>query len=342
MDENLIAIINLSYALDTRACDFYSRLAQSFEDADLRKFWEQMAADEREHTEYWRELLETAQKDRIAQVFENELDLKKEIESLVQRVEKMDAENKRVREAEKAFLLAFQYELYLMHQALSLMLHFVGPFAVVRKPMEEYENHVLGLAQAYERWGQKSPAIMALSEALCCLWKQRKRMVYEAATDVHTGVLNRRALMRTVTTLCNLARRNRAEVGVLLVDVDHLRAINEQFGMEIGDAVLKAVTDCVRSRVRSSDVVGRYSGDEFMVFLATVSPDAVAAVADDIRRRIEADRTTPAPFTVSIGTAHGTPEGEVDKFLDDLIRRAEQRLYDAKRAGRNRTEATRA
>ncbi len=163
-----------------------------------------------------------------------------------------------------------------------------------------------------------------------------------AASDPLTGVASRQALVQRGQQLFSLARRGRRPLSVLTLDVDGLGRINDRFGQEMGDEVLRTVASRLREALRTSDVVGRIGGEEF----AVVMPDTEIAggrIAAERARGAVADDGLFAPgtreeirFTVSIGVA---PLGAADIDLEGLLRRAQAALDEAKRAGRDRVAA---
>lgn len=157
-----------------------------------------------------------------------------------------------------------------------------------------------------------------------------------ATTDMLTGLLNRRAI--TERALAELERCERAgsSLSVALVDVDHFKRVNDTHGHMIGDRVLRAVADALTSNVRPYDHVGRWGGEEFLLVLPEVDGDAGTALADRVRARLAATDMGlgPGSVTVSMGVAGTAPGQHLD--LDALLSRADQALYAAKDAGRNR------
>jgi diguanylate cyclase (GGDEF)-like protein len=167
---------------------------------------------------------------------------------------------------------------------------------------------------------------------------QLRRRVHEleqlARTDALTGLYNRRHMEEELTALSSAARRQGTPLGMLLVDVDHFKRINDRLSYQAGDKALQSVADRIRSLVRAEDVVGRWGGDEFVVLLP--SSDLDAALVLGRRLRVEAAGSVngdgPAlPVTVSIGCAATyQPEGPA------LIAAADAALHRAKGRGRNR------
>jgi diguanylate cyclase (GGDEF)-like protein len=144
--------------------------------------------------------------------------------------------------------------------------------------------------------------------------------------DGLTGLYNRRGLFALGEHTLRVARRRGRRLGVIYLDVDGLRAVNDRFGHARGDEALRTVADVLRACIRESDVVGRVGGDEFVV-LAESEPDATADLVARVRRRIErADQTGGQPFrlSLSIGAADWEPGEQVT--LQELIERAGERM----------------
>lgn len=168
----------------------------------------------------------------------------------------------------------------------------------------------------------------------------RRRLKLQALsfTDPLTEAVNRRGLIARGDSL--LASHGSA-VAVLLVDLDHFKAINDRHGHCAGDAVLVDFADRTRAQLGDGDdFVARYGGEEFVVVLAMSTPEETRRRAEALRRRIDALpsrwKDTAIPFTISIGIAHGRAG---DTTILDLIERADAGLYLAKDAGRNRVAA---
>lgn len=158
-----------------------------------------------------------------------------------------------------------------------------------------------------------------------------------ARTDDLTGVANRREFMRVATAELERHRRSDRGLAVLVLDLDHFKRVNDEHGHAVGDEVLvQFARRCVTS-MRAVDVVARIGGEEFAVLMPEADADAAAAAAERIRATIEADpmqtEAGPVAVTVTIGVA-GFAAADLD--LSNLLRRADQALYDGKADGRNR------
>jgi diguanylate cyclase (GGDEF)-like protein len=161
------------------------------------------------------------------------------------------------------------------------------------------------------------------------LLRQLERLSRE---DALTGLANRRSWDETLAHEFERARRHDSGLAVLLCDVDHLKEINDRHGHATGDRVLKVAAEVLRERVRMGDLPARLGGDEFGVICPDTGIAAAWALAEDLRARFgelsPAGASVPA-VTVSIGVACREP---VDVSPTDVVLRADNRLYDAKRA----------
>jgi two-component system, cell cycle response regulator len=171
-------------------------------------------------------------------------------------------------------------------------------------------------------------------DALERVRNERDNLRRDAQTDALTGLLNRRSLQSHVTSRCEAKER----FGVLFMDLDHFKAVNDKHGHEMGDRVLVAVASVLKAALRPGDVVGRYGGEEFVAIVAGAGPESARLVAERLRGSIETmlpPKGGPSKLTLSIGTTVFDPR-QMDERTEDLLHRADMALYAAKRTGRNR------
>jgi len=173
-----------------------------------------------------------------------------------------------------------------------------------------------------------------------------QRIIKLASTDSLTGLLNRRAFMERMNEEIRRASREKRPLSLIMSDIDHFKRINDTFGHQVGDMVLQKFTRQLTESSRIYDFVGRYGGEEFVHCLPGADATKAGSVAERIRMRVEAmrivmpDRSEPIQITVSSGTALFRPES--DDSLDLMLKRADDALYRAKKAGRNRVCTTNA
>jgi diguanylate cyclase (GGDEF)-like protein len=156
-----------------------------------------------------------------------------------------------------------------------------------------------------------------------------------AATDQLTGLPNHRGVQETLKLMVAQASRTVSPLAAILFDLDHFKTINDVYGHDSGDELLAAVGVAFRNTIRTSDFVGRYGGEEFLVLLPASSREGALQVAESVRRAIAATRvpSIDQPISTSAGVAI-MPDDAGDAVT--LFRAADRALYAAKRAGRNR------
>jgi diguanylate cyclase (GGDEF)-like protein len=134
------------------------------------------------------------------------------------------------------------------------------------------------------------------------------------------------------------AERKHSEIGIILLDIDHFKQVNDQFGHDCGDVVLRTVGELLQKGVRIGDVVCRFGGEEFVLMLAEASREATWKRAEQLRKtignsQIRYDDHVIGPVTISAGVSIFPHDGTRP---DQLIRTADEALYEAKNNGRNR------
>jgi diguanylate cyclase (GGDEF)-like protein len=136
--------------------------------------------------------------------------------------------------------------------------------------------------------------------------------------------------------------REQRVMAVLIFDIDLFKSVNDRFGHDAGDAVIRHVADVCRNEIGTSEILARIGGEEFVLLLPGTTGERAAARADAIRRRLEATafevEGAEVRVTVSIGVAEAAAQMEC---VGDLMKRADQALYQAKRDGRNRVRCAR-
>lgn len=158
-----------------------------------------------------------------------------------------------------------------------------------------------------------------------------------AATDPLTGLMNARAYYATCEQLISGALRTGAPFAVLFIDLDHFKRVNDTYGHEAGDTVLRDTAACLLRNTRLSDALGRIGGEEFSMFLPNTDLQGALTLAEKLRLDIESlmptTGETQLKITASIGVAPNLPHHHA---IEDIQRDADQAMYHAKQEGRNR------
>lgn len=196
-------------------------------------------------------------------------------------------------------------------------------------------------------WALMSAVVMDYAGQSCILAtfndiSERKAMEIElqrlATTDELTGAATRRHFLDLAGQELRRARRFQHPLSVLVFDIDHFKPVNDRFGHAAGDTVLRAVSESVRRGLREVDTFGRIGGEEFAVVLPETEGPSAALAGERVRRAVAATLHGVeglGPVTVSIGVAELASS---DEGLQDIMDRADNALYRAKRLGRNRVE----
>jgi len=156
-----------------------------------------------------------------------------------------------------------------------------------------------------------------------------------ASTDPLTGLENRRFFNHTGNVDFNIMKSEKKSLSVLMIDLDHFKIINDNYGHDAGDKVLQKVAQTLQGSFRSADKICRYGGEEFLVLLKGTGTQDSLRIAEEVRQRIaflDFPEYKDMRITTSIGVAHMTNE---DEDLNQIIIRADKALYYAKNNGRN-------
>ncbi|MBI4731879.1 MAG: diguanylate cyclase [Chloroflexi bacterium] len=166
--------------------------------------------------------------------------------------------------------------------------------------------------------------------------KAEQELKHLAITDPLTGLPNRRHFFSQAELAFSRANKPTFDLAILMLDIDHFKKVNDQYGHAAGDIVLHEIAQTIQSNLRSNDISGRYGGEEFSVILSRINQDEICQIADRLCKTIAQNALKVGRdeihVTLSIGIAvldAATPS------LDVLLQQADQAMYAAKQAGRN-------
>lgn len=167
----------------------------------------------------------------------------------------------------------------------------------------------------------------------------KEKHIVLSMTDALTGILNRRALYETLEKELLRSAREKTPLSVIMMDIDFFKKINDNYGHNAGDAVLKELVRRVLAELRPYDTFGRYGGEEFVILLPGAFMYEVLVVSERVRNAI---RNTPFPIgstDIQVTSSFGVAEFDFKENSDTLINRADVALYKAKHNGRDRIES---
>ncbi|MGA8873239.1 MAG: diguanylate cyclase [Candidatus Acidiferrales bacterium] len=168
----------------------------------------------------------------------------------------------------------------------------------------------------------------------------REELRFKATHDALTGIPNRATVLEAINHERSRQVRDANSFGIVLIDIDHFKRVNDSYGHLVGDAVLKSIAQQIVGCVRPYDTVGRYGGEEFLVVVPLSDASGTMSLAERVRRRIESTPVSsdsgPIHVTISCGVA--VCSGETSIEVQSLLYLADEALYRAKAGGRNRCE----
>lgn len=197
------------------------------------------------------------------------------------------------------------------------------PVRVRVAPMKNEAGAIVGAVEIFS----DNTANVQLSQRLA----QMERL---ALLDSLTGLANRRYLESIVRSRLEELRRNNWPFGILFIDIDNFKSINDKYGHEIGDQVIKMTSRTLDATSRAFDVVGRWGGEEFVAVIANAETNELFDVGERMRSLVEHSMLSAPEYlfvTVSVGGAQAVP----DDTIESLVKRADDKLYQAKHSGKN-------
>ena len=328
-------IIYLCITINKRASEIYKKLSGAEDNKELKLFWKEMADEEKVHEVFWNNVKTFAQECRLPHVFDDLLATESELEKLLEKVEFLLKRWEADHSTENALILAYRLEYYMLHPSFEMLYHTLKPLGGETDLEDTYDLHVNRFIDIFVRYGNITPELELLGETLQSLWQRNKILTKLVMFDVLTGLLNRRGFLVLAKEISYLSHRNKENVGLLMIDIDEFKKINDKHGHPKGDEVLKAVAESLKRSVRKSDIVGRFGGEEFIVLLPAVGPAILPRIAETIRQGVENMQPAGIPVTISVGGTQGAMHVDPDATLFSWIAEADDRLYQAKAKGKN-------
>jgi diguanylate cyclase len=216
----------------------------------------------------------------------------------------------------------------------------------IAMPMNTWTERALVLACAITALGRCASTGLYGSSMREALYKRgnelkaaHARIEELAQVDELTGLLNRRYIMRSLNEEIDRAQRTCAACSIAIIDLDFFKRINDQFGHPVGDEVLRTFAITLFANLRTTDKVGRYGGEEFLMILPDTAKDAAVGTINRLRAIVSQVEWAGTSSIIYLTMSAGVSEIREEDTAADILARADAALYNAKNAGRNRVIA---
>lgn len=188
--------------------------------------------------------------------------------------------------------------------------------------------------------GQLINMQVSLAQKADALEGAQKELELLASLDPLTRLYNRRYFAKAAKTILDLAKRNKKELTIVMLDIDNFKAINDLYGHKVGDNVIIELAKELEVNTRNSDVICRFGGEEFIILLPETDMNGAKIIAEKIRKNTEkilvnTNQGRDISFTVSLGLS--SVDITEDNSIEPAISRADKAMYEAKKSGKNRT-----
>jgi diguanylate cyclase (GGDEF)-like protein len=177
--------------------------------------------------------------------------------------------------------------------------------------------------------------LLVLGLSLLTQGRYQRKLAAQAALDPLTKAMNRQTCEEFYELLLEQCRHQHQSLSVLVFDVDYFKSVNDKYGHDMGDLVLKRLVKELRSQTRYADAVCRWGGEEFVLLLGNCNREKAWSLADRIRQRVMTLDFNAGTGTFQITLSCGVAEARLEEDLAEVVKRADAALYRAKDSGRN-------
>lgn len=333
MDKTL-KILNICRRLDVISSSMYKSFSSRSSAPARKSFWDGLADEEAEHILFWEEMKEKYSEGIIPDIINDKERVLKTLSKIVRNARALEREAAHADE-KSFFLHAYRMEMHLMDDVFLNFFNFASTISSQLTCYIDYENHLDTFFSGMNRLSDGSFETKLVVETVKNLWKRNNELVQQNMLDYLTGVYNRNAFFSILSPYAYLAVRNKTPVAVMMIDIDDFKRTNDTLGHPAGDVVLKETAAVIRKRIRKSDIIARYGGDEFIVFLYGIDQAAAQSLAESIHDEHKKAMLRLSSSTVSIGVSWSIMTGKPDEEILSMIRSADNSLYRVKRRGKS-------
>ncbi|MGM0442173.1 MAG: GGDEF domain-containing protein [Elusimicrobiota bacterium] len=337
MKRNTKNLIDGYLNVDRELLQFYLTLSKDDKvPGDLKNMWDELAEDETSHIQYFKYLIE---KDFSLYAGENNFkDFSQALKYLKNDISRYSEEFK---EGAVTYMGAFKKtvsaELKVLVSPLQEIIHTHDIILkeAVFNPRENYELHLQRIVDRAYNFFDEDSVEYNLVDSFQKIRKNQERVVREIKTDKLTGVKSRNYLFENGKFLLEISRRQKNPAGIIIMDVDKFKKINDSYGHFFGDKILKKIGRCLTKSIRSSDIAARYGGDEFVLILYDQSEKDVKEVIKRIKEEISSITVKVPRKNLSIVPRISAGYVIYDSYEDSpeikkLINEADRMMYKKK------------
>jgi len=332
-EKAVLQVIDLCASLEERAASMYEILRDGADDERMRDLWSTMADDERDHRRYWQRLKDVCAAGAVPEVFDEPRRYVDELKALATRFDHLAETLKRDCRAPAVFIHVLRLEFLLLHPSFMTLFHYLPESPREISPSRTYERHLGRFLGVLMDSQQLTPELELLGEALGQVWRKSEEGAARSVLDTLTGTYNRRGLYIAMKPLVYLARRERQRAGVMILEIGNLKEINAKHGHQVGDEIIVATAGAITSRLRASDVVGRFGGDDFLALLTRFDEKFFERIGGDLIRQVGKVSVKHARPLLTVGGVYATIGEDVKRHLESLIRGADTALDAARTVG---------
>ncbi len=330
-------IIELCVQINQKAAIVYDSFASTCDDEKTKIFWNRMSNETNSRLKYWEQLKSLSKDNLIPILFQEPLEVELELKKNILSIDDiLNADLTKVETKDK-YLQAFRLEFFMLHRAFATFCIFSKNISLEENtPSDDYEKHLDYFIDTLRQHEELSSELELVAQTIRRLWEDIRTLTIINTIDNMTGVRNKSGFFQSVMPMAHLAHRKGNIVGFIFIDIDNFKNVNDLHGHLEGDRVLESVARNVKSSIRKHDIVGRYGGDEIVVFLPDVDRGLTRTIAERICRNIENGSSKTIPVTASVGFYENIVKEDVEESIQEYIKKADSFLYEAKNSGKNR------
>jgi diguanylate cyclase (GGDEF)-like protein len=199
------------------------------------------------------------------------------------------------------------------------------PVMVHAQPIRDDDGNIIGAVETFTD-----------NSELFNVERRASHMVRQVEEDALTGVGSRRITKNRLAYALHAVIKDRADYGILFMDIDHFKQVNDTYGHAAGDQVLKMIANTLHHNLRTDDFIGRWGGEEFLAILAHVKPHSLPVISDKLRLLAANSSLNYDDQIIKVTLSIGATRLRSNDALESALQRADELMYQSKKAGRNR------